>query len=80
MKDDIQGVLELYPQGQMASPKRMNFRKSSKPPLTPSPSFPENHVANLYPFHAQEALFKRPKYAIYFFGLEMTPLPLDIFR
>ena len=30
--------------GRVASPKRMNFRKSSKRPLTP-PSFLENHVA-----------------------------------
>ena len=31
--------------GQMASPKRMNFRKSSKRPLTP-PSFSEHHIAD----------------------------------
>ena len=31
--------------GRMASPKLMNFRKSSKRPLTPPPSFSENHVA-----------------------------------
>ena len=29
----------------MAQPKRMNFWKSSKRPLTPPPSFSENHVA-----------------------------------
>ena len=29
----------------MALPKRMNFWKSSKRPLTPPPSFSENHVA-----------------------------------
>ena len=35
----------------------------------------------LYHFHAQKALFKSPKSAIKFFGLEMTPLPLlELFR
>ena len=32
--------------GRMASPKLMNFRKSSKRPLTPPPSFSENHIAD----------------------------------
>ena len=32
--------------GQTASPKRMNFRKSSKQPLTPPPSFSENHIVD----------------------------------
>ena len=33
------------PKGQTTSPKRMNFRKSSKLPLTPL-SFSENHIAD----------------------------------
>ena len=32
--------------GRMAPPKRMNFRKNSKRPLTPPPSFSENYVAD----------------------------------
>ena len=32
--------------GSLTLPKRMNFRKSSKRPLTPPPSFSENHVAD----------------------------------
>ena len=34
--------------GQMASPKRMIFRKSSKRPLTLPPSFSENHIADFF--------------------------------
>ena len=32
-------------QGRPALPKRMNFRKNSKRPLTPPPSFSENYIA-----------------------------------
>ena len=35
-----------FPKGRMALPKRMNFRKNSKRPLTPPPSFLGNHIAD----------------------------------
>ena len=34
--------------GSIPAPKQMNFRKSSKRPLTLPPSFSENHVADLF--------------------------------
>ena len=49
--------------GQLVSPKRMNFRKSSKWPLTRPPHFQKNHVPFFFQFHAQKALFKGPKSA-----------------
>ena len=63
---------KLADKGRLTLPKRMNFRKSPKRPLTPPPSFSENHVANLYQCHAQKALFQGPKSARYIFGLKMT--------
>ena len=58
----------------MISPKQMNFRKSSKRPLTP-PLFSENHVVNSCKFHAQKALSKGLKSAANIFGLTMTSPP-----
>ena len=36
------------PKGRLPLPKRMNFRKSSKRPLAPPPSFSESYVANFF--------------------------------
>ena len=41
-------VLAIGCKRRVAPPKRINFRKSSKRPLTPPPSFSENHVANVF--------------------------------
>ena len=38
-------IFQPFPKGRMPSPRRMNFRKSSKQPLTPPLSFSENQVA-----------------------------------
>ena len=60
----------------MATRRRMNFWKRSKRPLNPpTPSFLENHVANLYQFHVQKALFKGPKFQTKIFGLKIPPPP-----
>ena len=39
------------------------FLEKFQTAFEPPPSFSENHVANLYQFHAQKALFKGPKSA-----------------
>ena len=64
----------------MATRRRMNFWKRSKRPLNPPPSFLENHVANLYQFHVQKALFKGPKFQTKIFGLKISPPLLELFR
>ena len=68
---------QFQSKGQVALQKRMNFRKSSKQPLTPSPpSFSENHVA-IFKFHAERA---QSKICNINFWIENYFLPLELFQ
>ena len=49
--------------GRVTPPKRMNFLKSSKRPLTPPPIFQKIMLQIFHQYHAQKALFKDPKSA-----------------
>ena len=57
--------------GQMASQKRMNFRKSSKQPLIPPPYF-RKIILHFFRISCSKSLFKGPKSALGIFGLKMA--------
>ena len=44
--------------GRVATPKQINFWKSSKRPLTSPPSFSENHVAFFFNFMLKKPCLK----------------------
>ena len=46
--DWLRPNVDLPLKGRVTLPKRLNFRKSSKRPVTPPPSFSENHVAEFF--------------------------------
>ena len=43
--------------GRVYSPKRMNFRKSSKQPSRPPPSFSENQIGNFSRIHDRRTVY-----------------------
>ena len=59
--------------GRVATPKRMNFQKSSKGPLTPLPPSFRKILLQFFGKRPKKALFKGPKSAIKFLGLKMAP-------
>ena len=61
--------------GWVAPPKRINFQKSSKGPLTPAPLLFifGNFNCIFFKFHAQKVLFQGPNFAVSILGPKMTP-------
>ena len=51
------------------------FSEKLQTAFDPPPSFLENHIENLFQFHAQKALFQGPKSAPQFFRLNMIAQP-----
>ena len=62
--------------GRRPLPKLMNFRKSSKRPLTPPPHFRKVMLQFFSEIFDQSIVYNGKNLQHKFFGLKMTPLPL----